>query len=162
MDESEMLVIAILMLVFIGLPIGIGLLFYFIPKKLGYPKVAKYLTKAYVLVLLTIVSINYFKEWTQERKKASAILLADREAPLGWVYLRIFSDSSFELENSGFLSSDIYAGKAKITADSIFFYYKDSIPGAGNKAVYSDTYVAYINGTHRERVEISSSKLKRK
>ena len=39
---------------FIGIPIGLGLLFYFIPKKLGYPKTAKYLTIAYGLFVLTV------------------------------------------------------------------------------------------------------------
>lgn len=46
--------IGLLILVFVGLPIGLGLLFYFIPKKLGYPKTAKYLTIAYGLIVLVI------------------------------------------------------------------------------------------------------------
>lgn len=39
---------------FIGIPIGLGLLFYFVPKRLGYPKTAKFLTIAYGLFVLTI------------------------------------------------------------------------------------------------------------
>jgi 4-amino-4-deoxy-L-arabinose transferase-like glycosyltransferase len=160
MDGAALLAILILILVFIGLPIGIGLLFYFTPKKLGQPKIGKYLTIAYALALLLIASRYYFEERKQNRKIESAILLADREAPLGWVYLRIFKDSSFEFESRGLeRRGDIYAGKAKITTDSIFFYYKDSIPKAGNKAVYSDKYVAFTNGTYPEKVEISLSKL---
>lgn len=47
--------IGLLIIVFVGLPIGaLGLLFYFIPKRLGYPKTAKYLTIAYGLLVLTI------------------------------------------------------------------------------------------------------------
>jgi hypothetical protein len=48
------LLIGFFILVFIGIPIGLGLLFYFVPKKLGYPKTAKYLTIAYGLFVLTI------------------------------------------------------------------------------------------------------------
>lgn len=39
---------------FIGIPIGLGFLFFFVPKKLGYPKTAKYLTLAYGVFVLTI------------------------------------------------------------------------------------------------------------
>lgn len=48
------LYIGLLVLVFVGIPIGLGLLFYFVPKKLGYPKTAKYLTIAYGLFILAI------------------------------------------------------------------------------------------------------------
>lgn len=51
---DSILFIGILILVFIGIPIALGLLFYFVPKKLGYPKTAKYLTIAYGFFLLTL------------------------------------------------------------------------------------------------------------
>lgn len=54
--------IVLLFMVFIGIPIGLGLLFYFVPKKLGYPKTAKYLTFAYVLFVLTIVFYIAFED----------------------------------------------------------------------------------------------------
>lgn len=44
-----------MILVFIGIPVGVGLLLYFVPKKLGYPKLAKYLTIAYSIFVLLIV-----------------------------------------------------------------------------------------------------------
>ena len=53
MDISAWIFVGLLILVFAGIPIGLGLLFYFIPKKLGYPKIAKYLTIGYGLVVLT-------------------------------------------------------------------------------------------------------------
>lgn len=40
---------------FIGVPIGLGLMFYFVPKQFGYPKTAKYLTLTYCLLVLSIV-----------------------------------------------------------------------------------------------------------
>ena len=54
--------IGLLILVFVGLPIGLGLLFYFVPKKLGYPKTAKYLTIVYGLLILTVVFFIVFED----------------------------------------------------------------------------------------------------
>ena len=49
---DSILLIGIVILVFIGIPVGLGLLFYSIPKKLGYPKTAKYLTIGYGILVL--------------------------------------------------------------------------------------------------------------
>lgn len=46
--------IGLLFIGFVGLPIEIGLLFFFIPQKLGYPKTAKYLTISYGIIVLVI------------------------------------------------------------------------------------------------------------
>lgn len=159
MDGDEFLVIAFLILLLIGVPIGVGLLLYFIPKRLGYPKAARNLTITYVLIVMFILARHYIEDLKHDRKLENAILLADREAPIGWVYLRIFKDSSFEFESRGFGGGTVYSGKAEIISDTIFFFYKDSIPKAGNTAVYSDKYVAFTNGSYPERVEISLSKL---
>ena len=51
---DSILIIGLLIVVFIGIPIGLGLLFYFVPKKLGYPKTAKYLTITYGLFALIV------------------------------------------------------------------------------------------------------------
>ena len=51
---DSLLFIGLFILVFVGIPIGIGLLLYFIPKKLGYPKLAKYLTIGFGFLVLTI------------------------------------------------------------------------------------------------------------
>ena len=37
---DAILLIGLLILVFVGIPVGIGLLFYFVPKRLGHPKTA--------------------------------------------------------------------------------------------------------------------------
>lgn len=54
--------IGLLILVFVGLPIGLGLSFYFIPKKLGYPKTAKYLTIVYGIFVLVIGLLVVFED----------------------------------------------------------------------------------------------------
>jgi hypothetical protein len=56
------LFIGLLILVFIGLPIGLGLLFYFVPKKLGYPKAGKYLTIIFGTLVLTLVLWTVFED----------------------------------------------------------------------------------------------------
>jgi hypothetical protein len=48
--------------VFVGIPIGLGFLFYFIPKKLGYPKVAKYLSATFVLLILAAALFLVFQD----------------------------------------------------------------------------------------------------
>ena len=92
--------------------------------------------------------------------KRTELLKADREAPLGWVYLTIYQDSSFEFIYSGIrLDKDIYSGKVKIRNDSLLFTYNDSIPKAGKTAVFNNKYVGYIDGDYPEQLNISFSKL---
>mgnify|MGYP001471472239 CR=1 FL=1 len=97
----------------------------------------------------------------QETKEKEPILLADREAPLGWVYLRIYPDSTFEFETRGLRDRNLFGGKAEITNDTIFFHYKDSIPYSGTKAVYTKGAVAYTDGKNgmHESLQIKLSKL---
>jgi hypothetical protein len=86
--------------------------------------------------------------------------LANREAPLGWVYLKLYSDSSFEFISSGLRDSDVYPGAFKINHDTIFFKYSDSIPKLNAfKAVIHKSYVDFIGGTYPESVHITLNKL---
>lgn len=96
------------------------------------------------------------------RTEKSPLLRADREAPLGWVYLAIYEDSTFEFTLSGIRADqDVFRGKVEIGRDSLFFTYADSIPRAGKTAVYNDKVVAYIDGEYPERLNISMTKLKK-
>lgn len=56
------LFIGVLILVFVGIPIGIGLLLYFVPKRLGHSKTAKYLTIVYGILVLTITLLTVFED----------------------------------------------------------------------------------------------------
>jgi hypothetical protein len=71
---DSILFIGLLILVFIGIPIGIGLLFYFIPKRLGYPKTAKYLTIVYGLFVLTIGLYIAFEDQLFTKNKAKELV----------------------------------------------------------------------------------------
>lgn len=111
--------------------------------------------KVIVLLLLLLISCNS-KTRIDDREP---ILIADREAPIGWIYLRIYQDSTFEFESRGLRTRNIYTGKAEISKDTIRFNYQDSIPKAGQTAVYNKYLVAYIDGAYPEKVRIKMSKL---
>lgn len=99
-----------------------------------------------LILLLTIICCR------EERK---AVLLADREAPLGWIYLKMYDDYTFDFILRGFLrDEDIYSGNYNIKSDTVYFKYKDSIPQAGSMAVIKDGFVIYLNGKYHESVEI--------
>ena len=68
------LLIGLFILVFIGIPIGIGLLFYLIPKKLGYPKTAKYLTISYGLIVLAIGLFIAFEDQLFTKNNAKELV----------------------------------------------------------------------------------------
>lgn len=88
------------------------------------------------------------------------VLLADREAPLGWIYLKMYDDKSFEFISQGMRrDKDVYAGSYELNNDTVYFKYRDSIPKAGSKAVIDKGFVNYINGSYHESVQIKLNNL---
>lgn len=77
------LLIGFYILVFVGLPVGLVCLFYFVSKKLGYPKLGKYLALIIGLIVLTFVLWTVFedqlftKDNAKELVKEQQILLVD-------------------------------------------------------------------------------------
>lgn len=74
------------------------------------------------------------------------ILSASREAPLGWVTIHLYADSSFELVNAGIRSSntDRYPGTYRTVGDTLLFTYTDSIPRAGCEwALRTPTFIVF-------------------
>jgi hypothetical protein len=118
----------------------------------------------YIFVTLAIMLLNSCtKTKSIDSEAKEPILLADREAPLGWVYLRIYSDSTFEFESKGLeRTGTIYPGTIELNGDTILFHYSDSIPKAGDRAILTDRTVAYFGGKYSERVEIKLNKMKSK
>lgn len=111
------------------------------------------------IIALIFTSCSFDSKQKEEKDDRVIILSADREAPLGWVYLRIYQDSTFEFESAGLRKGEIYKGKAQITEDLIYFNYIDSVPKAGQTAIYDKNTVMYIDGKYLERVRISYSDL---
>jgi len=92
-----------------------------------------------------------------------AILLADREAPLGWIYLKIYDDKSFEFISQGMVrDKNIYQGTYEFKNDTLYFKYKDSIPKAGSKAIINNGFISYLNGSYPESIQIKLNHLSNK
>ena len=92
---DEFLFIGLLLLTFVGLPIGIGCLLYFIPKKLGYSKTGKYLTKIFGVLVLTIVLWTVFED--QLFTKGNAKELVEEQ--------KILLQDNFELKENKSMSA---------------------------------------------------------
>ncbi|UTX50186.1 hypothetical protein [Chryseobacterium sp. MA9] len=106
------------------------------------------------LLYLTLIVISCKKEDKKE------VLLADREAPLGWVYLKMYDDKSFEFISQGMMrDKDVYTGSYDLKNDTLYFKYKDSIPKAGSKAVIDNGFIYYLNGDYHESARIKLNKL---
>ena len=109
--------------------------------------------------LITILSIYSLLSGCSQNK--TPVLLADREAPLGWVHLKLYSDSSFEFISSGLRGSDLYPGNYVTNNDTLFFEYSDSTPPLlkATKAIITKHSVDYIDGLYPETLEIKLNKL---
>jgi hypothetical protein len=104
-----------------------------------------------LLILLLILSC---------RNQKKEILLADREAPLGWIYLKMYDDKSFEFISSGLIrGDDKYLGTYELKNDTVYFTYDGSTPQAGSKAIIANGFVNYFGGKYPERIEIKLNKL---
>ena len=82
------------------------------------------------------------------------LLSANREAPMGWVSLKIYEDTTFQFISSGLREDVIYPGTVKINNDTLYFEYEGKIPKAGKVAVIKNNFVTYIEGTYLESLQI--------
>jgi len=87
--------------------------------------------------------------------------MADREAPLGWVYLRVYKDKTFEFESKGLERKDVYVGTFEFKRDTLYFKYSDSIPIVGEKAHVDNNFVRYFEGKYPENLNISKNELEK-
>ncbi len=87
---NSFLYIGLLVLIMIGIAIGIGFLFYYIPKKMGYPKVGKYLSGLFALAILLLVFMTIFEDQLFTKNDARK-LIEEQE-------LKLTDD--FKLENN--------------------------------------------------------------
>ena len=87
---NSFLYIGLLALIMIGIAIGLGFLFYYIPKKMGYPKVGKYLSGLFALAILLLVFMTIFEDQLFTKNDARK-LIEEQE-------LKLTDD--FKLENN--------------------------------------------------------------
>jgi hypothetical protein len=109
---------------------------------------------------IIILSFLIFSSINCNRKSdENAILLADREAPLGWMYLKVYNDNTFEYISKGFIFDDTYPGTVRISHDTLYFKYSTEVPKYfGKTAVANKIYVEYLDSS--EFIEIKLNKLK--
>ena len=82
------------------------------------------------------------------------ILMAEREAPIGFNHLRVFKDSTFEFEYTNFPNNKMYKGKMNVINDTLYFDYTDSTPIFGNKAIIKKNLLIYNYGESKLTLEI--------
>ncbi len=118
------------------------------------------ISKNFALIVCLLTILCCFGCDDQEKEEGNKpVLLADREAPIGWVYLNIYEDHSFNFILTGLRDKTEYPGTCRLNGDTIFFTYKDSIPKAGKTAIISKNSVTYIDGDYQESVIIKLNKL---
>lgn len=108
------------------------------------------------LLYLAITCLLLFSCNLDPKKK---VLQADREAPLGWVYLTVYEDSSFIFTSNGLRSETVYPGDMHMRGDTIFFHYHDAVPKAGMKALLGKKVVSFLDGEYPEQLNISMNEL---
>ena len=96
------------------------------------------------------------------KEKSETILLADREAPLGWITLKIFKNETFEFISSGLRGDDeVYSGTVRLSNDTLYFKYSGKIPEIGKTAIINEKFINYIDGSYSESIKIKLNKLKK-
>jgi hypothetical protein len=79
-------------------------------------------------------------------REKEPVLIAGREAPLGWVTLKLYADNSFDLINGGMRASDSesYPGSYRTVGDTLIFAYRDSVPDQGcDRALRTDRFIVF-------------------
>lgn len=110
----------------------------------------------YLRLFLLVLSLSS----CSDKSNKKTLLTADREAPLGWVYLRLYTDTSFEFESRGLeRNGEIFSGNYEVHNDTILFHYFDKVPNVGSLAVIKNNSIGYINGKYQETLEIKSNNL---
>lgn len=84
-----------------------------------------------------------------------AVLLADMQSPMGWNYLRIYKDLTFQFESKKLLKSTFYEGSVYIEGNVLYFNYKDTVPSFGDMATIDGVFITFDNGLSNEILEIS-------
>lgn len=99
-------------------------------------------------IIFSLIFIGFGCSGNHPDKEDNLVLYADREAPLGWLYLKLYKDGNFDFVSKGIRIEDTYPGTYLIKGDSIFLTFRDSIPKAaddtllinGNGLSYQNTH----------------------
>ncbi len=116
------------------------------------------MNKFLAVITFIFITLNSCTNAKKEETK-KLVLVADREAPLGWVYLKVYEGKSFDFVLTSLRDKIQYSGTYRLNKDTIFFTYADSIPKAGKTAIITKHSVSYIDGEYPESVLIKMNKL---
>jgi hypothetical protein len=100
----------------------------------------KLTTRHIILLSLTILFACRSTETSENLDDKKAILHASREAPLGWLYFELYSDSTFMATSTGLRDGDNYYGTFQLHFDTLFLTYNDSIPKTFGKEILIEKY----------------------
>lgn len=89
------ILIALLTLLFVGVPLGLGYLMYYVPKKLGYPILGIILTSTFGLFILTGIILTAFEDQLFTKDDAKELLEEQQ----------IFLSDQFHLDENKSMSS---------------------------------------------------------
>lgn len=110
--------------------------------------------KIFRILLLSFVVFTIFN--CKRKSDENILLLADREAPMGWIYLRMYNDKTFEFISSGLFCDDIYSGTYRIQNDTMNFEYSYEIPKAGKTAIIENQYVKYLDSPEILQIKLKN------
>ena len=105
------------------------------------------------------ISVILLLAYCSPKNAKEPILLADREAPLGRVTLKIYEDRRFEFISGGTREKEIFPGTVTQKNDTLYFAYEGKIPKAGTVAVVHNGFVNYISGAYEESLEVKHNAL---
>lgn len=93
---ASLLLILFLVLVFVGVPLGLGFAIYSVPKKLGYPKAAKFLAIGFGILVAGVALYAVFEDRFFTKKKARE-LLEEQGIKLAGNFKLLKNESSFAI-----------------------------------------------------------------
>lgn len=79
-------------------------------------------------------------------KEDNLVLYAKREAPLGWLYLKLYNDGKFDFVSKGIRDESVYPGTYRIQSDTILLAFNDTVPKAGDDTlIIQNNSLTYAN-----------------
>lgn len=106
----------------------------------------KFTTKYSIFLSLATLFSCSTSESNELPDNKESILYASREAPLGWLYFELFSDSTFTATSAGLRDADNYHGTYRLHFDTLFLTYRDSIPrGFGKEMLIERHHLRYLD-----------------
>ncbi|MGD1890210.1 MAG: hypothetical protein ACFB15_06385 [Cyclobacteriaceae bacterium] len=121
--------------------------------------------KTILIFIVLLICTSCASKVKEKDENRIPVLRADREAPIGWVYLDLYQDNSFDLKFGR--RDKPKTGTYTLSNDTIYFQYDDEIDFYRSKGVINDKWVCFQSDSLKlmrdrdctDRVEIKLNKL---